>query len=51
MQFVFANWFLLAMAALEYGQVAVDLYGGNYPRAVIMLGAGTSSLAFIWVKS
>jgi len=47
--FIVRNGFLLAMAALEFGQAAVDLWHGNYPRAAIMACAGTSSIAFIWV--
>lgn len=49
MQFILRNAFLLTMAALEYGQAGADLFHENYPRAIIMLAAGTSSLAFIWV--
>lgn len=41
--------FLLVMAALEYGQAAVDLYTGDYPRMVIMFGAGSSSIALMWM--
>lgn len=47
--FVLSNIFLLTMAGLEYSQAAMDIYLGNYARAIIMFGAGTSSLAFIWV--
>lgn len=42
--------FLVAMAVLEYGQTIVDIFGHNWPRAIIMAGAGTSSIAMIWVK-
>lgn len=47
--FLYGNAFLLAMAALEYSQAIGDLLAGNYARALIMLCAGTSSIAFIWV--
>lgn len=42
--------FLVLMALLEYGQTAVDICSRNWPRAIIMAGAGTSSLAMMWVK-
>lgn len=41
--------FLVVMAVLEYSQAAVDLWNGDYPRMVIMIGAGTSSLALMWM--
>ena len=43
--------FLVAQAVLEYGQTIVDIgWTHNWPRAIIMAGAGTSSIAMIWIK-
>jgi len=48
--FVLRNRFLLAMAALEFGQAASDVWtGGHWARTVIMVAAGSSSLAMIWL--
>jgi hypothetical protein len=41
--------FLIAMALLEYGQAIADLWAQNWPRAVIMTAAGSSSVALMWV--
>lgn len=50
MGFVVVNGFLLSQALLEYGQALIDIfYTKNYPRALIMCCAGTSSIALIWV--
>jgi hypothetical protein len=49
MSFVIRNAYLLTMAALEAAQCVSDVAGGNFPRAIIMACAATSSIALIWV--
>lgn len=41
--------FLILMAILEYGQAIADCITHDYPRAIVMAGAGTSSLAMMYM--